>query len=305
MSTDGDAALIVDLKLAEDARLLFRELGFAIELWEALRLARTEHVTLTCEMERLVKLRRAGRSPSLGGLIIDSIEQMRKTLGPRARHYRDVLRSSNVAGDSVRLDLLAGLLAQHPTLPTADEIMNLSAQVDRCRRGMLHRPNTEIRKVSAPAEVPADVNADLLEDLRYAEKLRLSFGPASPGIELWEAMTLSLEDRAAAQLAAEKLRFRREDDGSLVRVLERILDVRTKHSRLAIKLRNYLNPLPIVKYNRELMELAFGFLLASPEGRGRAEQWLEDPQRFLREAAIRVEGVIGKAQKYQAALRAA
>jgi hypothetical protein len=53
------------------------------------------------------------------------------------------------------------------------------------------------------------------------------------------------------------------------------------------------------------MELAFGFLLASPEGRGRAEQWLEDPQRFLREAAIRVEGVIGKAQKYQALLQVA
>lgn len=301
---DGDAALIADLKLAEDARLLFRELGFAIELWEALRLARTEHVTLTCEMERLQKLRKQGRSPSLGGLIIDSIDQMRKSLGPRARQYRDVLRSSNVAGDSVRLDLLAGLLAQHPALPTADEILALASQVDRCRRTLLHRPGTEVRKAAAPA-VPEDVNGDLLEDLRHAERLRLAFGPASPGIELWEAMTLSLEDRASARLATDRLRARKEDDGSLVRILERILDVRARHSRLAIKLRNYLNHLPIGKYNRELMELAFGFLLASPEGRGRAEQWLEDPQRFLREAAIRVEGVIGKAQKYQAALRAA
>lgn len=305
MTSDSDKALIDDLKLAEDARLLFRELGFALELWEALRLARTEHVTLTCEMDRLQKLRKQGRSPSLGGLIIDSIEQTRKKIGPRVRNYRDVLRTSNVAGDSVRLDLLAGLLAQHPTLPTADEIMALSAQVDRCRLGMLKRPATEIRKAPTPAELPADINADLYEDLKYAERLRHSFGPASPGIELWEAMTLSLEDRAAAGLAAEKLRALREDDGTLVRLLERILDVRTRHSRLATKLRNYLNYLPIGKYNRELMDLAFGFLLASPEGRSRAEQWLEDPQRFLREAAIRVEGVIGKAQKYQAALRVA
>jgi hypothetical protein len=305
MLSEGDTALIVDLKLAEDARLLFRELGFAIELWEALRLARTEHVTLTCEMERLQKLRKQGRSPSLGGLIIDSIEQLRKTLGPRARSYRDVLRSSNVAGDSVRLDLLAGLLAQHPTLPTADEIMKLSAQVDRCRRALLQRPNSEIRRTPVPIALPDDVNKDLVEDLRHAHKLRLSFGPASPGIELWEAMTLSLEDREAARFAAEKLRAQRADDGDLVRVLERILDVRTKHSRLAMKLRNYLNHLQIGKYNRDLMELAFGFLLASSEGRGRAEQWLEDPQRFLREAAIRVEGVIGKAQKYQALLQVA
>jgi hypothetical protein len=305
MISDSDKALIADLKLAEDARLLFRELGFALELWEALRLARTEHVTLTCEMERLQKLRKQGRSPSLGGLIIDSIEQSRKALTPRVRNYRDVLRSSNIAGDSVRLDLLAGLLAQHPTLPTAEEIMTLAAQVDRCRTSLLQRPATEIRKAAAVPALPPDVNVDLAEDLRYAQKLRLSFGPASPGIELWEAMTLALEDRAAAQMAAEKLKALRADDGSLIRVLERILDVRTRHSRLAIKLRNYLNHLPIGKYNRELMELAFGFLLASPEGRGRAEQWLEDPQRFLREAAIRVEGVIGKAQRYQAIVQVA
>ncbi len=304
MMSDSDKALIDDLKLAEDARLLFRELGFALELWEALRLARTEHVTLTCEMERLQKLRKQGRSPSLGGLMIDSIDQMRKKLTPRVRNYRDVLRNSNVAGDSLRLDLLAGLLAQHPTLPTAGEIMALSAQVDRCRLAMLQRPATEIRKAPA-APLPEDVNADLVEDLRYAERLRLAFGPASPGIELWEAMSLALADRAAAGQAADLLRARRADDGSLVRVLERILDVRTRHSRLAIKLRNYMNHLPIGRYNRELMELAFGFLLASSEGRSRAEQWLEDPQRFLREAAIRVEGVIGKAQKYQAALRVA
>jgi hypothetical protein len=303
--TDSDKALIGDLKLAEDARLLFRELGFAIELWEALRLAHTATGTLTSEMERLEKLRKQGRSPSLGGLIIDSIDQMRRSLGPRARQYREVLRSSNVAGDSVRLDLLAGLLAQHPTLPTAGEIMALSAQVDRCRLALLQRPATEVRKPAPAVEIPADVNADLLEDLRFAHKLRHSFGPASPGIELWEAMTLALEDRSSAGQAADQLHARRPDDGTLIRILERILDVRTRHSRLATKLRNYLNHLPIGRYNRELMELAFGFLLASSEGRSRAEQWLEDPQRFLREAAIRVEGVIGKAQKYQAAISAA
>jgi len=303
MILESDKALVADLKLAEDARLLFRELGFALELWEALRLARTERVTLTCEMERLQKLRKQGRSPSLGGLIIDSIEQSRKALTPRVRNYREVLRSSNVVGDSVRLDLLAGLLAQHQTLPTADEILTLAAQVDRCRMALLHRPSTEIRRASATVALPPDVNPDLVEDLRHAQKLRLAFGPASPGIELWEAMTLSLEDRAAAKVAAENLKARRHDDGSLIRILERILDVRTKHSRLAIKLRNYMNHLPMGKYNRDLMELAFGFLLASPEGRGRAEQWLEDPQRFLREAAIRVEGVIGKAQRYQAILQ--
>src|SRR5688572_19744273 len=172
MMSDSDKALVDDLKLAEDARLLFRELGFAIELWEALRLARTEHLTLRSEMDRLQKLRKQGRSPSLGGLIIDSIDQIRKKLGPRARNYRDVLRNSNVAGDSVRLDLLAGLLAQHPSLPTAGEIMALSSQVDRCRLALLRRPATEVRKPAEPAPLPPDVNPELVEDLRHAEKLR-------------------------------------------------------------------------------------------------------------------------------------
>src|SRR5204863_396583 len=164
---------------------------------------------------------------------------------------------------------------------------------------------TAVRPVPALVELPPGVNVDLLEDLRHADRLRHAFGPASPGIELWEAMTLAIEDRASAGRAAEQLRAGRPDDGGLIVLLERILDVRTRHSRLATKLRNYFNHLPIGRYNRDLMDLAFGFLLASSEGRSRAEQWLEDPQRFIREAAIRVEGVIGKAQKYQAALRAA
>ncbi len=304
MMSDADQALIDDLKIAEDARLLFRELGFAIELWEALRLARTERDTLKREMERLSKLRKQSRSPSLGGLMIDSIDSLRKTLGPRARNYRDVLRTSGVTVDNVRLDLMAGILAERPHLPTPEEIMALASQVDRCRLALLHRPVAPAKPSGQPVELPPDVNAELLEDLRFAERLRHSFGPASPGIELWEAMVLSLEDRAAAKLASDRLRGARPDDGTLVQILERILGVRTRLSRLCLRLRNYTNLLPMGQYSRETMELAFGFMLASPEGRSRAEQWLEDPDHFKREAAIRMEGVIGKAQKYQAALRA-
>jgi hypothetical protein len=43
--------------------------------------------------------------------------------------------------------------------------------------------------------------------------------------------------------------------------------------------------------------------MASPEGREHARAWIEDPRRLRREAALRLEGVIGRAQKYQAALR--
>src|SRR4029078_9001119 len=107
--------------------------------------------------------------------------------------------------------------------------------VDRCRTSLLQRPSTEIRKAAAVPALPPEVHVDLAEALRYAQQLRLAFGPASPCIELWEAMTLALEDRAAAQMASEKLKALRADDGSLIRVLQRILDVRTRHQRLALK----------------------------------------------------------------------
>ena len=178
MIPEADQALISDLTLAEDARLLFRELGFAIELWEALRLARTERETLQREMERLQKLRRQSRSPSLGGLIIDSIDRLRRTLGPRARNYRDVLRTSNLPLDNVRLDLMAGILAERPSLPTPEEILALVGQVDRCRRALLCRAAPTPTPLSSPPPLPEDVNAEVFEDLRQAERLRLAFGPA-------------------------------------------------------------------------------------------------------------------------------
>jgi hypothetical protein len=52
------------------------------------------------------------------------------------------------------------------------------------------------------------------------------------------------------------------------------------------------------------MEMAMAFTMAHPEAKTRIVQWLEMPDHWKREAAIRFEGVIGKAQKYQQVLRA-
>jgi hypothetical protein len=52
------------------------------------------------------------------------------------------------------------------------------------------------------------------------------------------------------------------------------------------------------------MELAFAFIRASPEGCCRARQWDGVPEQFKPEAAIRVEGVIGRVQEYLQVLRA-
>jgi hypothetical protein len=93
-------------------------------------------------------------------------------------------------------------------------------------------------------------------------------------------------------------------EADLIRFFETLLDLRQKQSRRAQALRKYLSTLPIGRYSADTMELAIAFIVASPEGSRRLDQWLEDPERHRREAAIRVEGVIGRAQKYLHVLRA-
>ena len=84
---------------------------------------------------------------------------------------------------------------------------------------------------------------------------------------------------------------------------EKLLDLRFRWTPLVRALSRFIRTLPTGRYGGETLDLAVGFLLASPEGREHARAWIEDPQRLRREAALRLEGVIGRAQKYQAALR--
>ena len=46
-----------------------------------------------------------------------------------------------------------------------------------------------------------------------------------------------------------------------------------------------------------------GFIVASPRGRARAQQWVDEPERHKLEASGRVEDVINRTLKYQTALR--
>ena len=109
-------------------------------------------------------------------------------------------------------------------------------------------------------------------------------------MELWEAFSLAVSDRRGAK----------QVNG----LYGALIEMRLRKALLARALRRYVAELMIGNYSPVTMELAFAFILASPEGCGRARQWLESPGQFKREAAIRVEGVIGRAQKYLQALRA-
>jgi hypothetical protein len=202
--------------------------------------------------------------------------------------------------DLARLELvLAVLLRDGASSATEAEIRRRSDEVE----SYLSAPQRA--QAEAAKALPAGVDAELLEDLRHVETFLGALAPVRPKVEVWEAFSLAVRDRRAAKLAIERMRAPDDLNAEVVRLYEGLLEVRSQKGAKAQALRKFVAGLPIGSYAADTMELAFAFILASPEGCRRAEQWMEAPDQLRREAAIRVEGVIGRAQKYLHALRMA
>lgn len=280
-----DLHLLEEFRLAEEARTLFGELHWPIEPWIALQLARMETDNLRRELERLARLQRAGRAAHPGGLVADSLDRINLITGRRARELRDLIASSGVSLDPLRLELvLALLLRDGASTPLPGEI--------RLRAGEVDHYLTALTPAASSIEevLPQGVDQDLLKDLRRVRAVFCALTTVRPKLELWEAFSLAVSNRAIA-IEAKGLY------GSLA-------EVRRSKALIARGLRRYVADLPIGHYSYDAMELAFALILASPEGCCRVRQWMESPEQFRREAAIRVEGVIGRAQKYLQILRA-
>jgi hypothetical protein len=268
--------------LAHAARDLFAKSRWPIELWIALQMARTEGDLLRRE---LALTRRAGRAPSLGGLVA-SLDRVNLLMSRRARELRERLVASGIPLDPVQLELvLAVLLRDGLAYPSRGEIRKRTAEIEA------YRPAAE---PAASEGLPGGVDEDVLEALRQIEAFIAVLAPVRPKVELWEAFSLAVSGRTPARRAAP----------GVVGLYGALVDMRQEKTRVAEALRRYVAGLPIGSYSDDTMELAFAFILASPEGCLRARQWIESPERFIREAAIRVEGVIGRAQTYLYALRA-
>jgi hypothetical protein len=295
----ADTRLLEEFRLADQARRLFAGLRWSIEPWVALRLARTEGEFLRREVERLACLQQSGRAASLGGLLADSVERIGRIMGRRARELREALAATSVALDPVQLELvLAVLLRDGAANPSESEVRRRAAEVAT----YVSAPEPEA--AAGPRPLPQGVDADLLEDLRHVEAFLGALSPVRPKVEVWEAFSLAVRDRRAAKQAIERMRAPDDLNAEVIRLYEGLVEVRSLKGPRAITLRRYVASLPIGSYAKETMELAIAFILASDEGCRRLEQWLEAPEQFQREAAIRVEGVIGRAQKYMHALRA-
>jgi len=299
-----DRALLVlgeDVRLAEDARRVLGEAGCALEPWVALRLARTERDYLGAEIARLERARHQGRAATPGIIFHDSVERTRRTLGRRVQALQDIV-AGLVEGED-RDWVVAMLLAQGVGAATAGTVGLARALLVRVRE--VSRRRGAVPSDLGP-DLPEGVDAELLEDVRRTDRFRRLAQGARARVETWEVFLVALRDREATERALEGLRTGcSRDDLSfdVVRFFEAILETRRRDEVRMRGLRAYLATLPIGRYNDEVLDLAIAFILASSEGRARVSQWLEAPDPFRREAAIRVEGVIGRAQKYLHALR--
>jgi len=294
-----DPRLLEEFRLAEQARRLLAGMRWPVEPWVALRLARTEGEFLRREVDRLARLQQSGRAASLGGLLADSVERIGRVMGRRAKELREALGASPARLDPQLLELvLAVLIRDGAANPSEREVCRRADEV----AAYMDSPGRETEAGSL--ELPAGVDAELLEDLRQVEAFLGALAPVRPKVEIWEAFTLAVRDRRAAKQAVERLRAPDDLNAEVIRLYEGLLEVRAEKGPRSLRLRQYVGSLPIGSYAKETMELALAFILASDEGCRRLDQWLEAPEQFTREAAIRVEGVIGRAQKYMHALRA-
>jgi hypothetical protein len=157
--------------------------------------------------------------------------------------------------------------------------------------------------------LPRGVNPDILEDVRRVDQCRKIFEETHQEIEVWEVFCLVMLEAEATRTMLEKLLEQKQSghqqaflDGAL-QLFDRLLKVRAQHGKFVRDLRTFLGALPIGTFGKETMEMALGFIIASPRGRDRAQLWLTDGHRYKQEAAGRLEDVISRTMNYQTALR--
>jgi hypothetical protein len=157
--------------------------------------------------------------------------------------------------------------------------------------------------------LPRGVNPEILEEVRRVDQCRRIFEETHQEIEVWEVFCLVMLDGESTREAMANLLRQKESgerqafiDGALA-LFDRLLKIRAQHGKFVRDLRAYLGTLPVGTFGKETMEMALGFIVASPRGRDRAQTWLNEPSRYKPEAAGRLEDVISRTMNYQTALR--
>jgi hypothetical protein len=340
---DLDPQTIDDLRYADQLLELLEGFGHPAEYWECYCLATIHRVSTRAEVWRLTELRTAGKTPVVAPKVLSNLENLRKSIGPLVVELRVVLSHlQNYLPSDELLETAIGFLAfsgrdrdlaaeglRDPVgkgkelLARMRELRDVAAQYreaaapppDASEDGALPefegkeidwppeeieaapavKPPTEIQ-LPAGVELPAGVDADVLQDIRRIERLKEQFAAAGLGAQMWEIFCLVTMDRKETRAAMER-------GAPITELHGRLATWRERYGALLDGLRALIPRMPIGSFGAETMEMALGFIAVSEAGRYHVKKWLEDPDRNLKRAADRIEGVVGKWMKYQTALR--
>jgi hypothetical protein len=171
---------------------------------------------------------------------------------------------------------------------------------------VLRKPNLD-----SPSPRKTGADPEVMSDLRCADEFLHLIQADHPEAQIWETLSVVMSERdfVKKQLAdASKLKSEGSTEAARekLRVLfDKVHDLREKHGPMVRMLRAYVEGLPIGRFGKETMDLTIGFMVATPRGRARSQEWLDDPARHKSEATSRCEDVIRLTMTYQNELRAA
>jgi len=171
---------------------------------------------------------------------------------------------------------------------------------------VLRKPNLDS---AAPRKTGAD--PEVMSDLRCADEFLHLIQSDHPESQIWETLSVVMAERDFVKKhLADASRLKSEGSADAAREKLRVLfdkvhDLREKHGPMVKMLRSYVESLPVGRFGKETMDLTIGFMVATPRGRARSQEWLDDPVRHKSEATSRCEDVIRLTMTYQTELRAA
>jgi hypothetical protein len=317
-----DPQVLADLQSVEEASPLFGAFGLRAEFWEAFTYLKTDRDGFETEMRRLAELRKERRGGALAPEVIEKFKEIRRKFYPLAKQLRTYIESLPGRLDGLRLELaivfIMGSLQGRETASrwVADPISQRSDAearlrvmgrlVDLYRKALLeHRlsaPPRDTAVIAASTAPQLPGGAHFADDLRHASGLQELLRGANPPVQVWEALCLVRVERqemAATVAILERLKSKGkpdEFDAAVLRVQERVALVRQRYGGFVDQLRRFLAGV-FGRWEGELEETALAFIAASPAGRHRAKQWLEDPELCRGEATRFVEGLRQRARE--------
>jgi len=152
------------------------------------------------------------------------------------------------------------------------------------------------------------IDLERLLDLRRVEQLRALFEETAQKFEEWEVLTLIAEEGYETRKTMELLlRYKNQGNAEAftagaIALFEKVLKIRAQFGSFVRKLRGYLENLDVRSPSGPMLEIALGFILQAPKGRGRAEQWVAEPEIHRKAASEYMKMAYTIARKYQDAL---